>query len=192
MRLTTVKQIILDADARARALDMNGQPEAVAPLFEETLAALRLACGDDDPQPSWERVVMTLCDLRRRFIIDALDAAPLEQMRRRLACITDLPEVTGFGDVHDLHALIGNIINIGAPRYNSGDVRGCAALYWTTAYLIVETPAIRGFSGYAKAVAQLRSIIDQEVPSGALTPAAADAFAWELRYALDAVAHIAS
>jgi hypothetical protein len=192
MRLTTVKQIILDADTRARALDMKGRPEALAPVYETALVALRLASGDDDPQPSWERIVVMLCDTRRRLIVDALDPTPLEQMRRRLACVADMPEVTGFSDLQDIYSLIGAVIGVGAPRYNSGDVRGCAALYWTTVNLIAETPAVRGFPGYARAVAQLKPIIDLEVPAGPFTTAAVDAFAWELRHALDAVARVAS
>lgn len=192
MRLTTVKQIILDTEARARALDMSGRQEALAPVYETTLTALRLAIGDDDPQPSWERVVATLTDTRRRLILDALDAQPLEQMRRRLACVAEIPELTGFGSLDDIYALIGAAINVGAPRYNSGDVRGCAALYWATINLIAETPALRGFPGYAKAIAQLKPVVDLDVPAGPFTPAAVDAFAWELRHALDAVARIAS
>jgi hypothetical protein len=192
MRLTTVKQIILDTETRARALDKSGRQEALAPVYETTLTALRLALGDDDPQPAWERVVATLTDTRRRLIVDALDAQPLDQMRRRLACVADIPELAGFGSLEDIYALIGAAINVGAPRYNSGDVRGCAALYWATINLITETPAVRGFPGYAKTVAQLKPMIDLEVPVGPFTPAAVDAFAWELRHALDGVARIAS
>jgi hypothetical protein len=192
MQFTTVKQIVLDADARARTLDKNGRLEALAPVYETALAALRLALGDDDPQPPWERVVVTLTDTRSRLIVDALDQTPLEQMRRRVACIADVREVSGFSSPEDIHTLISATINLGAPRYNGGDVRGCAALYWTTITLITETPAVRGFPGYAKAVAQLKPISDLDVPAGPFTAAAADAFAWELRHALDAVARITS
>lgn len=191
MRLMTMKQIILDTNVRTRALDKSGRPEALAPVYETTLAALRMAIAEDDPQPSWERVVATLTDTRR-LILDALDQMPLDQMRRRLACIEDIPEVSGFGALEDIYALIGATINVGAPRYNSGDVRGCAALYWTTLHLIAETPATRGFPGYAKAVAQARPVLEYEVPLGPFTPAAVDAFAWELRHALDAIARVAS
>ena len=189
MQLTTIKRIILDSEARTRALERSGRPEAVAPVYETTLAALRFTISEDDAQPSWERVVATLCD-SRRLIIDALDQLPSDQMRRRLVSITDLPEVVGFNGLEDIDALIGATITVGAPRYNSGDVRGCAALYWTTITLIAETPATRGFPGYAKALAQVRPILDFETPIGPFTPAATDAFAWELRHALDAVARI--
>lgn len=192
MRLTTVKQIILDTNTRARALDLSGRQEALAPVYETTVAALQFAVSEDDPQPSWERVVATLTDTRHRLIVDALEQTPLDQLRRRLACIADLPEVTGFGSLEDMYALIGATINVGAPRYNSGDIRGCAALYWTTIDLIAETPAVRGFPGYAKALAQVKPIIELEAPAGPFTPAAIDAFAWELRHALDAVARLAS
>lgn len=191
MRLITMKQFILDSNARVRALDKSGRPEAVSPVYETTLTALRMAVGDDDPQPAWERVVTTLTDTRR-LIIDALDQMPVDQMRRRLTCIEDLPEVNGFTALEDIYALIGATINVGAPRYNSGDVRGCAALYWTTLNLIADTPPTHGFPGFAKAVAQTRPALDLEVPIGPFTPAAVDAFAWELRAALDAIARITS
>ena len=192
MRLTTVKQIILDTTTRARALDMSGRQEALTPVLETVLTALHFAVSEDDPQPSWERVVAALVDTRHRLIVDALEQTPLDQMRRRLACIADLPEITGFGSLEDIYALIGATINVGAPRYNGGDVRGCAALYWTTIQLIHETPAVRGFPGYAKTLAQVKPIIELDVPAGPFTPAAIDAFAWELRHALDAVARIVS
>ncbi|HZC06313.1 MAG TPA: hypothetical protein VE338_11815 [Ktedonobacterales bacterium] len=192
MRLSTIKQITLDTIALALALDQSGYTEALPPVYETALMALRLAMGDDDPQPSWERVAATLADSRQRLIVDALDQAPRDQLRRRLACIADLPEVTGFNALDDIYALISATINVGAPRYNQGDVRGCAALYWTTLRLIAETPALRGFPGYAKAVAQIKPVLEFAVPAGPFTTAATDAFAWELRHALDAVARIAA
>jgi hypothetical protein len=101
-----------------------------------------------------------------------------------------MSEISGFDTLQDIYTLIEHTINIGAPRYNSGDVRGCAALYWTTITLIAETPATRGFNGYAKAMAQVKPITELDVPAGPFTPAAIDAFAWELRHALDAVARV--
>lgn len=190
MRITTVKQIIRDADERVRDLRHTGQLEAQASVYEMAMAALRLTCAEDDPQPAWERLVMMLCDPRQRLLVDALDATPLEQVRRRLLCVSDVPEVTGFGALQDIHSLISLTISVGAPRYNGGDIRGCAALYWTTARLITDAPATRGIPGYAKAIAQLKPVADTEPPPGLFTPAAIDALAWELRHALDAVARV--
>lgn len=191
MRIIVVKQIIRDADERARTLRRSGQVEAQAPVYETALEAIRLVCADDDLQPAWERLVAQLCDTQQRLVIDALDATPLEQLRRRLLCIDDIPEVTGFGALQDIHALIATAINVGAPRYNAGDIRGCAAIYWTTAHLITDAPAMRGIPGYARAIAQIKPVIDIEAPAGPFTPAAIDAFAWELRHALDATARVA-
>lgn len=194
MRLTTAKQIVFDAEARGRVLDRSGSGwlDAEAAIYETALEAVRLVSADDDPQPAWERVAAMLSDTSRRLVIDALEITPIEQMRRRLRCIADMPEVTGFGSLQDVYALIGAAINVGAPRYNSGDVRGCASLYWITAQLIAEAPATRGIPGYARAIAQIKPMIEWEAPAGPFTPAAIDAFAWELRHALDALARVAS
>jgi hypothetical protein len=191
MRITTVKQIIHEADERAKALRRSGQLEAQLPVYETALSTMLLVGADDDLQPAWERLVMKLCDTQQRLVLDALDTTPLEHIRRRLLCIADIPEVTGFGSLQDIHTLIASAINVGAPRYNAGDIRGCVELYWTTAHLITDAPATRGIPGYARAIAQIKPIIDIEAPAGPFTPAAIDAFAWELRHALDATARIA-
>lgn len=190
MHLATAKQIVLEANARAIALDRSGLTEATGPVYETVLATLHAIIADDEPTPAWERVVATLCDMRRRLIIDGLDAQPGDQMRRRMTCIADMPDVNAFNTLDEIHVLIANAINVGAPRYNAGDVRGCAALYWVTIQLIAETPAMRGIPGYARAMAQIKSVLDLEAPLGPFTAAATDAFAWELRHALDALARV--
>lgn len=192
MQLATAKNIVLDADARAIALDRAGMPQALGPVYETTLVTLRYALADEEPLPAWGRVAALLCDTRRRLIIDALDALPADQMRRRMSCIADLPEVAAFNSLEELSALVAAVVNVGSPRYNSGDIRGCAALYWVTIHLIAETPAVRGIPGYARAMAQIKPILDLEAPAGPFTTSATDAFAWELRHVIDAVARVTS
>lgn len=190
MQLATAKKIVLDSDARAVALDRAGLPQALGPVYETTLVTLRYALADEESLPAWARIVALLCDTRRRLIVDALDALPADQLRRRMSCIADLPEVAAFNSLDDISALIAAVINVGSPRYNSGDIRSCAALYWVTINLIAEAPAVRGIPGYARAMAQIKPILDLEAPAGPFTSSATDAFAWELRHALDAIVRV--
>lgn len=193
MRLSTIKQTIVETEARARALEPSGASPraAMLPIYGMTLDKLRLLLSENTQARAWERVALRLADTRVRLLIDALDLSPIEQARRRLTCIQEMPEVTGFTSMQDIYDLISATITLGAPRYNGGDISGCVALYWTTCDLIFETPAARGFAGYARAVAQARPLVERAAPVAPLSPPEVDALAWELRHTLDAIAGVA-
>ncbi len=174
-----------------RARGLGTSPNARIAVYEVALVSLRLALAESEQPRSWERVALTLADLRDRLPVDALDTIAVEQAWRRLALLADLPEVTGFASYQDIVALISETINVGAPRYNSGDIRGCAALYWMTVRLIYETPATRGFPGYARLQGHLKTLAEAEAHTGTMSHAEVDAWAWELRHALDATARVA-
>lgn len=189
MRYSSLRPLIAEANTRARAF--SAVAEARQAIFEMTLSCFRQELADLDQAVAWQRVALTLADQRASSPIDALDASGLDRAQRRLALLGELPEVVGFASYEDLTALISNTINLGAPRYNSGDVRACGALYWMVVRLICETPTVRGIPGYARLQAQLKPIADAGAPGapGALmTQAEIDAWAWELRHALDATA----
>ncbi|HEX9036258.1 MAG TPA: hypothetical protein VF808_04645 [Ktedonobacterales bacterium] len=190
MRHSSLRPLIAETDAQARAFSTI--PEARLAIFETALACLRRAFEDEEQPRAWERVAHLLADLRASAPIDALDASPLDRARRRLALLTELPEATGFASLQEVVDLISDAINRGAPRYNSGDVRGCAALYWTTIRVICETPATRGVPGYARLQGQLRTFAETVSFADTMSPAETDAWAWELRHALDSVARSVS
>ncbi len=190
MRHSTLRQIVTETETRARALSAGS--DAQLALYEVALTSIRLALAESEQPRAWERVALSLADQRARLPVDALDASPAEQARRRLALLADLPEVTGVASYQDIVDLIGETINVGAPRYNSGDIRGCGALYWTIIRLICETPATRGFPGYARLQGQLKPLTDAEPHAGTMSHAEADAWAWELRHALDATVRVAT
>lgn len=190
MRYSTLRQIVSETETRARGLGANSGSRTA--VYEVALVSLRLALAENEQPRAWERVALILADLRERLPVDALDAIAAEQAWRRLALLADLPEVTGFSSYQDIVDLIGEVINVGAPRYNSGDIRGCAALYWMTTRLISETPATRGFPGYARLQGHLKSLADAEAHAGTMSHAEADAWAWELRHALDAIVRVAT
>jgi hypothetical protein len=85
----------------------------------------------------------------------------------------------------DIHGALTGAINVGAPRYNGGDIRGCCRLYWTTIQTVLAAPAVRGFAGHAKALGHLRPAVEAEPPSLPLDAARMDELAWALRRAMD-------
>jgi hypothetical protein len=137
-------------------------------------------------------MVQLLANPNERLPVDALESAPLEQARRRLGLIAAVPEITGFSVPQELVTLIGEAINRGAPLYNIGDARGCVALYWTFARLVCETPATRGFPGYARLQADLKPLAEAAAYPERLNDAQVDHWAWDLRHALDSAAHVAT
>ncbi|HEU0027384.1 MAG TPA: hypothetical protein VFQ25_09735 [Ktedonobacterales bacterium] len=190
MRHSTLRQIVMETNTYARPL--AAAPDAQLAAYDFALTTIRLALEGDEQPRAWERVAVTLADRRMRLPVDALDALPVEQARRRLALLAETPSITGFESYQDIVALIGETIRVGASRYNSGDIRGCAALYWLVVRLICETPATRGFPGYARLQGQLKPLADTEAHAGTMSLADADVWAWELRHAFDATLRAAT
>lgn len=186
MRYSSLRPLIAESSTRARAFVAIA--EARQAIFEMTLSCLRQAFADLEQSVAWQRVALTLADQRTPSPVDGLDASGLDRAQRRLALLGELPEVVAFAAPDDLTGLIANAINIGAPRYNSGDVRACGALYWMVVRLICETPTVRGIPGYARLQGQLKPLADAGASGALMTSAEVDAWAWGLRRALDATA----
>ena len=184
MRHASLRLLVAEADNRARAF--GAAPDARLAIAEMTLACLCQAMEDIEQPVAWQRVALTLANQRALIPVDALEANTLDRAQRRLRLLVELPNVTGFASFQDITDVISDAINIGAPSYNSGDVRGCAALYWMIIRLICEAPATRGFPGYARLQGQLRSLAEAAAPARPFTAQETDAWAWELRHALDA------
>lgn len=184
MRHSSLRLLVAEADGRARAF--AAVPEARLAIAEMALSCLRQALEDTEQPSAWERVALALADQRALIPVDALEVTPLDRAQRRLRLLAELPDVSGFASFQDVTAVISNAINIGAPSYNSGDIRGCASLYWMIVRLIFEAPATRGFPGYARLQGQLKPLAEADTPVRPLTPQELDAYAWELRHALDA------
>lgn len=150
-----------------------------------SLHALLLA--DDEQVQGWRRAALLLSDLNHALLLDTLGASQLHQCELRFAALRDLPEINAVNSLDDIHSLISGAISIGAPRYNSGDIVGCCTIYWATMMTLVSAPVFRGFPGYARAIASLREIVDQEPPPLPIIGQGVDEFAWQLRRTLDAV-----
>jgi hypothetical protein len=143
--------------------------------------------ADNEQLQGWWRAALLLSDANHALLLDMLGASPLEMCQLRISALRDLPEIGATNSLADIHTGIAGAINIGAPRYNAGDIIGCCTVYWATLMALVSAPVLRGFPGYARAIAPLREIAEQEPPPLPIIGQGVDEFAWQLRHALDAV-----
>jgi len=186
VQLATIQTIVTEAEMRAEALAAERLPYALAPVYETALSGIHtFVTAEGIASSGWLRVVTQLTNMRQRLLIDALGAAPLEQLRIRIRCLLDLPEIETIDALEDIHSAITAAVAVGAPRYNSGDVQGCCTVYWATMQTLLQAPVLRGFAGYARAVARLKDVIEVEPPTAPFDSQGSDDFAWGLRYAFD-------
>jgi hypothetical protein len=145
-----------------------------------------IASGTEAPSGGL-RAMVALSDTEHRIALDAAAATMLDMYLVRFEALIDVPDVASIGSLGEVHATISAAIDIGAPRYNAGDVLGCCTVYWATMQALILAPVFRGFSGYARALAPLRSALEAEPSQLPLNAEGRDQFAWTLRRALDAV-----
>ena len=143
--------------------------------------------SETEAQSGALRAVLALSDTERRIALDAAGATMLDVYLVRFEALIDVPDVASIGSLGEVHATISAAIDIGAPRYNAGDVLGCCTVYWATMQALILAPVFRGFSGYARALAPLRSAVEAEPSQLPLNAEGLDQFAWTLRRSLDAV-----
>ncbi len=191
IQLATVKAVVAEAQMRVDSLVAAGNLYALAPVYEMALSSVHtFLLASEDILSGWQRTVILITDMRYRLGIDALGAAPTEQLQARVRCLLDLQELSGIEALEDLHNAIATAISVGAPRYNAGDIRGCCTMYWTTMQAMVSAPVRRGFAGYARAMAQLKAVAEVEPPLAPLDSQGVDSFAWELRHAFEAALQV--
>jgi hypothetical protein len=155
-------------------------------LIDQTLlhsfAPLLADIGDDG---GWQRVIAALVNLDAPLLLDAVAGDDFGLPSVRVRAILALPEVEGISAPEGIGTVISAAIQVGAPTYNSGDVRGCGIIYWATALTLILAPVTRGFSGHARAIKTLRMAVEEPMGNIGNHPAALDDFAWRMRHALD-------
>ena len=119
---------------------------------------------------------------RSRPLVEIMNSAPLTETQENLLTILELPEVVTINSVSDMQTVIEEAISLGAPRYNRGDIAGCARLYLATALALVHAQINRGFPGQARAVDTLKKGLAE-----AQVLTSVDERAWALRHAFDRV-----
>lgn len=186
VRLTAIQASVATTWTYLQSFQMAPQVATGISLAElDSLHALLVA--DDEQIYGWWRAAVQLSDTKHTLLLDMLGASQREQCQLRLATLRDLPEVTSLSSMDDIHRYISGAINMGAPRYNAGDIVGCCTVYWATMTALLLAPVFRGFPGHAKTVGQLKEIVEQPPPPLPLVGQGIDDFAWQLRRALDAV-----
>ena len=203
MRLQSLKTAIQGIMAQG---DQSRGPAERQSLYLHTCQVLTLLLdAPDEATAGWSRAALTilrpmttrqsgpmaalttsrspLSPQRSRPLVEATGAAPaLAELQESLLTVLELPDITSLASLEEMLAPIEAAISVGSPRYNRGDIAGCARLYLATALTLTLAQANRGFPGQArtldtlkKGLAEAQSLLD------------ADARAWALRHAFDRV-----
>jgi hypothetical protein len=187
LQIAALRETCADSAIQAAELEYAGRLDAAADTLEARLRTLHTQTLDAEAQGlGWLRIVHLLTSFERRISLDALDATRLGLLQVRVNTLLDLPEIATLDALSELQEAIVAAIQIGAPRYNAGDVRGCCTIYWATANALLCARVTRGFAGYARALAPLRQVHEAEVPTTSLDATGIDAYAWAMRRAFDA------
>ena len=120
---------------------------------------------------------------RTRPVVEVMSAtAALTEAREHLQTLIELPDITTITSLDEILQSIEAAISVGAPRYNRGDIAGCARLYLATALTLVNAQMSRGFAGQARAMDILKKGVSE---AQALSDV--DKRAWALRHTFDRV-----
>ncbi len=164
-----------------------GWPKAalalLRPLTERQSGPLAATSGAMSPARSQDSGSLSAARSRSsRPLVEVMTPAPLAETQECLLTILDLPDITTISSLNEVQAALESAITVGAPRYNRGDVAGCARLYFATALTLVNAQVSRGFSGQARALDMLKKGLED---AQALNDV--DERAWTLRRAFDRV-----
>jgi hypothetical protein len=117
-----------------------------------------------------------------RPLVELIAPLSLNDLHEHLLTILELPEVVTINAAQDIQNVLEEAIAVGAPRYNRGDIAGCARLYLATALTLVNAQFSRGFPGHARALDTLKKGLAE-----AQMLTTIDDRAWALRHAFDRV-----
>ncbi len=120
---------------------------------------------------------------RSRPLVEVMTPIPtLAALQEQLLTILELPDITTLASLGEIALSIEAAISVGAPRYNRGDIAGCARLYFATALTLIFAQVSRGFPGQARALDALKKGLGEAQAS-----ADVEESAWALRHAFDRI-----
>lgn len=137
----------------------------------------------------WLRAARLVLDVATTAQIDALVAPAWSRAAVRIATLVMVPDVEQLASLAMAHSLIDAAIQIGAPAFNAGDVRGCVTVYWATALTLVEAPLSQRNLRLTQALTPLRQAITAPQAAIGADERALRDYAWMLRHAFDEVLH---
>jgi|GEM_PF-1169253 hypothetical protein len=191
IRLNAVKALAAQISSRVTQAPGNTRIEVAEASYSTLLLTMHTMLGSDqETLKGWQQVAWLVSNLNIRLLIDMLADNRVAELQVRVATLLDIPDLPPISSLADIHEAIHAAIRVGAPRYNSGDQRGCCTVYWATIQTLLATTPVRGFPGFARALGQLRPIAELEVQLMSLGPEQTDELAWEMRHALDAALEI--
>jgi hypothetical protein len=204
MQLLSLKSAIQRIVAQAEQLSNQSERQTLYAHTCQVLALLLEAPGEAGPgwpkaallllRPQPERqsgpslalsgAFSTPSRSRSHSVVETTSApqSSLAMLQEQLLTILELPDITTLAALDDIQQPIEQAISVGAPRYNRGDIAGCARLYLATALTLTSAQVSRGFPGQARALDTLKKGL---VEAQALNDA--DSRAWALRHAFDRV-----
>ena len=147
------------------------------------LALLAASLGERQSGPLAASGALSLASHQRsRPLVEVIAPSPLNELQEYLLALLELPDIVTIGSLNDIQAAIEGAISVGAPRYNRGDIAGCARLYLATALTLINAQISRGFPGQARILDTLKKgVAEAQMLNDA------DERAWALRHAFDRV-----
>ncbi len=202
MQLLSLKNAIQGSIALAEKQSSQAERQLV---YQHTCQLLTLLLGTPgEASPGWPRAALTLLrsqaerqtdqfaaaggalslsgGQRSRPLVELMAPLPSNELYEHLLTILELPEVVTINSAQEMQKVLEEAIAVGAPRYNRGDIAGCARLYLATALSLVNAQFSRGFPGHARALDTLKKGLAE-----AQLLTTIDDRAWALRHAFDRV-----
>jgi hypothetical protein len=203
MQLQSLKTTIQGMMARAEQLRGLSERQTLYLHTCQVLTLLLEAPGE--AQPGWARAALALLrpmaerhsgpmpsltasrplfpTPRSRPLVETIAPPPaLTEFQECLQTVLELPDITNIASLEEILTCLEAAISVGAPRYNRGDIAGCARLYLATALTLVNAQVSRGFAGQARALDTLKKgLAEAQMLSDV------DERAWTLRHAFDRV-----
>lgn len=162
-------------------LDAPGESSPGWP--KAALALLAASQGERQSGPLAASAAFSLASHQRsRPLVEVIAPSPLSEIHEYLLALLELPDIVTIGSLSDIQTAIEGAISVGAPRYNRGDIAGCARLYLVTALTLINAQISRGFPGQARILDTLKKGLVEAQMLGD-----ADERAWALRHAFDRV-----
>ena len=140
LTLAALQQSIAQAHAPAlvaRQQQRAAEIERIDTTIVQVISAMQARLGTGK---GWFPALRLLLDPIAPLAIDMLQSPLWPLVSMRVEGIIFMPEIAEVATVDGIRQAIEAAIDLGAPAYNSGDMRTCAMQYWITAFTLAHAP----------------------------------------------------